>query len=115
MDEQGVVLRATWRLDRGFINLSTWQDDRCTATFHLTPADAAQLMSFLARGLADATSVATMAPVRALPDPPAATEPVAPPPDRTEQLVEQVKETTLAARSRLGRGLEALAARVTPR
>lgn len=114
VDDQGVVLRATWRLEHGFINLSTWQDDRCTATFHLTPADAAQLMSFLARGLADATSVAAMAPVRALPDPPATAPAAPPPPDRAEQLVEQVRETTLAARSRLGRGLEALAARVTP-
>jgi hypothetical protein len=112
VDDQGVALRATWRLDRGFVNLSMWEHDRCTATFHLTPSDAAQLMSFLARGLADATSVAAMATVRALPDPPAAAaEPV---PEPRPAVTEQLAATARASRSRLARGLEALAAKVTP-
>lgn len=59
VDEQGVGLRATWRLDRGFVNLSLWQDDRCTATFHLTPTEAARLINFLVGGLADAASATT--------------------------------------------------------
>ena len=61
VDERGVGLRATWRLDHGFINLSLWRDGRCVETFHLTPAAAAELIGFLANGLADATTVATMA------------------------------------------------------
>lgn len=118
VDDQGVALRATWRLERGFVNLSLWEHDACTATFHLTPADAANLMSFLAQGLADATSVAAMAPVHALPDPPAATE-AAPPTttttaDRVEQAREQLAASATATRSHLGRALERLATRVTP-
>ena len=44
VDERGVLLRATWRLDHGFINLSLWRDDTCVETFHLTPAAAAELV-----------------------------------------------------------------------
>ncbi len=58
VDERGVGLRVTWRLDHGFINLSLWRADRCVETFHLTPADAAQLVSFIVSGLADAAPVA---------------------------------------------------------
>lgn len=67
VDEQGVGLRVTWRLDRGFVNLSLWREDRCVETFHLTPVAAAELMAFLARGLADASEVAAAATVRPLP------------------------------------------------
>lgn len=63
IDERGVGLRATWRLDRGFVNISLWTGDSCVETFHLTPAASAELIGFLARGLADATAVATMATV----------------------------------------------------
>ena len=66
VDEQGVALRATWRLSHGFINLSIWRDDRCVETFHLTPGDAAQLIGFLVRGLAETAGVAAAAPVVAL-------------------------------------------------
>jgi hypothetical protein len=72
VDERGVGLRATWRLDHGFVNLSLWRGETCVETFHLTPAAAAELVSFLARGLADATAVASMAqvaPLRAVPPP----------------------------------------------
>ncbi len=58
VDERGVGLRLTWRLDHGFINLSLWRGDRCVETFHLTPAEAAQLVSFIVSGLADAAPVA---------------------------------------------------------
>ena len=54
VDERGVGLRATWRLDRGFLNVSLWRDDVCVETFHLTPNDAARLAAFLAEGLFDA-------------------------------------------------------------
>ena len=58
IDEQGIGLRATWRLERGFVNLSLWRQDVCVETFHLTPAEASRLISFLVEGLA-----------RAVPDP----------------------------------------------
>jgi hypothetical protein len=55
-DDQGRVLRATWHLDRGFVNLSVWNYDRCTETFRLSLSDSAQLVAFLVEGLSDATS-----------------------------------------------------------
>lgn len=55
-DDEGRVLRATWHLDRGFVNLSVWKFDRCTETFRLSIGDAAQLVAFLVEGLSDATS-----------------------------------------------------------
>lgn len=59
IDERGIALRATWRLEHGFVNVSVWRDDRCSETFHLTPQEAARLVSFLVEGLAGAASVAT--------------------------------------------------------
>jgi hypothetical protein len=56
VDERGVGLRATWHLEHGFVNVSTWRDDVCTETFHLSVTDAARLVGFLAEGLAEATS-----------------------------------------------------------
>jgi hypothetical protein len=58
IDERGIGLRATWRLERGFVNLSLWRADVCVETFHLTPAEASRLIGFLVEGLA-----------RAVPDP----------------------------------------------
>lgn len=55
-DEEGRVLRATWHLDRGFVNLSVWKYDRCTETFRLSLGDSAQFVAFLVDGLSDATS-----------------------------------------------------------
>jgi hypothetical protein len=55
-DDQGRVLRATWHLDRGFVNLSVWSYDHCTETFRLSLSSAAQLVAFLVEGLSDATS-----------------------------------------------------------
>src|SRR3954451_22688635 len=66
IDERGIGMRCTWHLERGFINLSLWRDDTCVETFHLTPADAANLVSFLASGLADATAVASAARLTAI-------------------------------------------------
>ena len=50
---------ATWRLDRGFVDLSLWRDNRCTETFHLTHAEAGRLINFLVGRLADAASATT--------------------------------------------------------
>jgi hypothetical protein len=55
-DERGVVLRATWHLDRGFVNMSIWRDDSCVATFQLAVQDSARLAAFLVEGLGDATA-----------------------------------------------------------
>jgi hypothetical protein len=56
VDERGTGLRATWYLDRGFVNLSLWRHDTCVETFHLTPAEAGRLVGFLVDGLVDATA-----------------------------------------------------------
>ena len=60
IDERGVGLRATWRLSHGFVNISLWRVDQCTETFHLTPAQAVRLVSFLVEGLGDAAGAATV-------------------------------------------------------
>ena len=71
VDERGIGLRATWRLELGFINLSLWRHDVCVETFRLTPAEATRLIGFLVEGLA-----------RAVPDPdPPAPAAATPPPD----------------------------------
>lgn len=75
MDDRGVGLRATWRLSHGFINLSIWRDDVCMETFHLSPTDAARLVSFLVTGLADVASVLPAAPPLAVVPQSAATAP----------------------------------------
>jgi hypothetical protein len=41
VDDQGTGLRATWRHERGFVNLSLWRGDTCVETFRLAPDDAA--------------------------------------------------------------------------
>ena len=54
-DEQGRVLRATWHLDQRLVNLSVWNDDRCTEAFRLSLSDAAQFIAFLVEGMTEAT------------------------------------------------------------
>lgn len=54
VDERGIGLRATWRLELGFVNLSLWRHDVCVETFRLTPAEASRLVGFLVEGLARA-------------------------------------------------------------
>jgi hypothetical protein len=58
IDEQGVGLRATWHLDRGFVNLSLWRHDRCVETFHLSIEDAGRLTGFLIDGFTEVTNAA---------------------------------------------------------
>jgi hypothetical protein len=55
-DGEDRVLRATWHLEQGLVNLSVWHDDRCTETFRLSLGDAAQFVAFLVGGLSDATT-----------------------------------------------------------
>ena len=55
-DDEGRMLRASWYLSRGFVNVSVWRDDRCSETFHLSVGDAARLAGFLVEGLGDATA-----------------------------------------------------------
>lgn len=71
IDERGIALRVTWRLEHGFVNVSVWRDDRCSETFHLTPEEAARLVSFLVEGLAGVASAASgpAASLRLLPEP----------------------------------------------
>lgn len=66
-DEQGVGLRATWRPRFGFVNLSLWRDRRCVETFHLSPVDAARLVSFLAESLASVAPEPDRLPLRTVP------------------------------------------------
>ncbi len=69
IDERGVGLRATWHLNRGFLNLSLWRDDRCVETFHLTPGGAGRLVGFIVSGLADAVSEGDPYPAATMPPP----------------------------------------------
>jgi hypothetical protein len=56
IDDCGRVLRASWHLDLGLVNLSVWQGDRCTDSFPLPAHDAARLIGYLADGLAAAST-----------------------------------------------------------
>ena len=56
VDDDGRMMRASWHLERGFVNLSIWRDDRCVETFHLTIEDAARLTGFLVEGFAEVTA-----------------------------------------------------------
>ncbi|HVL06177.1 MAG TPA: hypothetical protein VM388_09315 [Acidimicrobiales bacterium] len=60
IDERGIGLRATWRLEQGFVNLSLWRHDVCVETFRLTPAEASGLVAFLVEGLARAVPPAAV-------------------------------------------------------
>jgi hypothetical protein len=94
VDERGTGLRATWRLELGFVNLSLWRHDVCVETFRLTPAEASRLVSFLVEGLAGAVPAAE----------PALT--VAPAPD------DPAAEPSSAYRRRLAHALEGVAERL---
>jgi hypothetical protein len=65
-DARGRSLRATWHEDAGTLVLSIWEGERCMATFHFDPADAARLTALTAEvvrawadGLAADTGAAT--------------------------------------------------------
>lgn len=92
VDDRGVGLRATWRVERGFVNLSLWRQDLCVETFHLTPAEASRLIGFLVDTLAGAVP------------PPPVRRAVAPVPEPVETLTRY--------RRRLADSLEEMAARL---
>jgi hypothetical protein len=70
VDDRGTGLPATWHLERGLVNLSLWRHDRGVETFHSTPVEAADLVGFLAAGLADAVAPTPASrPLAAVPDP----------------------------------------------
>jgi hypothetical protein len=46
-------LRVSTHADAGFLVLSTWRDGECVGTVRVTPAQAAELMSGLAHGMAE--------------------------------------------------------------
>ena len=53
VDDRGDLLRAAVRSEGGRVDLSLWREDRCRATFHLEPADAARLARLLATAVAE--------------------------------------------------------------
>lgn len=97
VDERDVALRLTWRLDRGFINLSLWRDDRCVETFHLTPADASRVVSFIVSGLAETATTGPAASISHL-------QPI-----RSERVHQQLRDVERRARIRVAGLLTALA------
>jgi hypothetical protein len=50
--DDGRVLRVSWHPADHLVVLSVWRADRCVATCHLAPSDAASLIAQLASGLA---------------------------------------------------------------
>lgn len=72
IDARGVGLRATWRPDRGFVNVSLWRGDRCVETFQLTPAEISGLVAFLVSRLATAAGPARRAGLAVVEDEPRA-------------------------------------------
>lgn len=46
-------LRATWHNESGHVVISLWRGERCVATSHLTPGEAARLSGFITGGLAE--------------------------------------------------------------
>ena len=92
VDERGVGLRATMRLERGFVNLSLWNKDVCAQTFHLTPAEASRLVAFLVEGLARAVPEPEPAPAALT----VATEPPAPAPPGYRKRLADVLEQAAA-------------------
>ncbi|MCZ7537292.1 MAG: hypothetical protein M5T61_16205 [Acidimicrobiia bacterium] len=106
VDEQGVGLRATWRPERGFVNVSLWRGDQCVETFHLTPADISALVGFLVSRLATLAPAAG-ARLRVVEDPPAV-----PPSGRDP--TEPRRDTVAVLRSGVAAQLRRAAQRIAP-
>ena len=60
----GKYLRATWHREGAQFVLSTWDGDVCTGAVRVAAADAAELISLLVDGLADASSTGDERPSR---------------------------------------------------
>lgn len=52
----GQYLRVTWHPERSAFVMSHWRDDVCVAATRIAATDAAELITLLANGLADAAS-----------------------------------------------------------
>lgn len=50
-DSRGRSLKATWHAEAETVVVSLWESDRCVGTFHLSVADAPQLMVLLAEAI----------------------------------------------------------------
>ena len=105
IDERGVGLRATWWLSHGFVNISLWRVDQCTETFHLTPAQAVRLVSFLVEGLGDAAGAASV---------PAPLAAVAAPAPARRTAADAAHEALDRTRTSLASALTGMARRVQP-
>jgi hypothetical protein len=104
IDERGVGLRATWWLSHGFVNISLWRVDQCTETFHLTPAQAVRLVSFLVEGLGDAAGAATVpAPLSAVAAPAPARRTAA---DAAHDALDQTRTALAAALTGIARRVQ---------
>ena len=60
----GKYLRATWHREGSQFVLSTWDGDVCTGAVRVAAADAADLISLLADGLADVSTMVDQRPTR---------------------------------------------------
>lgn len=49
-------LRATWHAEADVVVFTLWSGERCTGSAPLEPEQAAELLSFLAQGLAERTT-----------------------------------------------------------
>lgn len=107
VDEQGVGLRATWRPEWGFVNLSLWRGDQCVETFRLKPGEISALVGFLVSRLATLAPPAAGATLRVVEDPPAV-----PPGGRVP--TEPRRDTVAAFRSGVAAQLRRAAKHIAP-
>jgi hypothetical protein len=100
-DERDTYLRATWRPELGFVNMSIWRGAECVATFHLAVRDAARMAGFLVEGLGEVTAALLPAgggaPVLRLEPPPVAA------PDVRQRVAAVVRSAGRHLARRLGR------------
>lgn len=100
LDERGVGLRATWRPEHGFVNVSLWTGDRCVQTFRLTPVEAGRLVGYLAGVLAEAVPPPPQH-LAAVPDPRPQDEIAGAPAERVAAIRRQVSAALDRAARRL--------------
>jgi hypothetical protein len=102
-DQRGVMLRATWHHDRGFLNLSIWDGSVCVATFQLQVRDVPRLVSFLADGLGTAATEAFArgrSRLTPAPPPPTGEASVAPMTTALNTMADRVRDTWRTIRPR---------------
>jgi hypothetical protein len=104
IDERDTLLRATWYVERGFVNLSIWHETVCVATFHLAFPDAVRLITYLSEGLG-AAAAAGAGQALLLPPPPEPRHPPGPPP-HLPTIGEELTGLVTTVRRRLARWLD---------